>query len=451
MGTMIEQNTIGQIDEGARYGRARGLFAIWFSTNMTLLTVVTGTLGPAVYHLSFALSLLAVCAGNLVGGVLMALHAAQGPALGVPQMIQSRGQFGSIGSIPIVVMVIIMYIGFVASNFVVGADALHYVMPSMGQQWGVLLMAALAFIPCVIGYRVFHIFSTPLACIATVAVVLCALLGVHQIGIAPLLSLSGSFSHVFQVFSLSVLWQISYAPYVSDSSRYLPARPETYSKTFWACYGGSVIGSVLAMGVGALLASAMPHVEVVAAIGRLCGSLGAMVVLALTLSIALASAMDMYCSTLSTITLAQNMFQKWIPQGKERIGVSLATLLCALGMALFMSKSFLGFYSSLLDVLMAVLVPWTAINLLDFYWLRRGSYKVADFFRADGGIYGRVNISALVSYGVGLACEMPFLDLTFFHGWWAGRWVSFDISWLLGLVGSACGYVVLSKVFFKFF
>lgn len=445
MGMMIEQHTIGQIDEGSRYGRARGLFAIWFSTNMTLLTVVTGTLGPAVYHLSFALSVLAVCAGNLLGGVLMALHAAQGPALGVPQMIQSRGQFGSLGSIPIVMMVIVMYIGFVASNFVVGADALHYAVPAIGAQWGVALMAALSFIPCIIGYRVFHICSTPLAFIATGAVLLCVLLGVYQAGVSPLLSVSGSFSQFFQVFSLSVLWQISYAPYVSDSSRYLPAVPETYKKTFWACYGGSVSGSVLAMGLGALLAATMPHMQVVSAVGQLCGPMGGLIVLALTLSIALASAMDLYCSTLSTITLVQNVFQAWIPKGKERVAVSLATLLFSLGIALFMSKSFLGLYSSLLDVLMAVLVPWTSINLLDFYWLRRGAYDVASFFRADGGIYGRINAAALVSYGVGLLCEMPFLDLTFFHGFWAGRWVSFDISWLLALVGSSVTYVCLAK------
>ncbi|GBR48580.1 purine-cytosine permease family protein [Neokomagataea thailandica] len=444
---MIEQSTIGQIDEGARYGRARDLFAIWFGTNMTLLTVVTGTLGPVVYHLSFALSVLAVCAGNLVGGVFMALHAAQGPALGVPQMIQSRGQFGSIGSIPIVLMVIIMYIGFVASNFVVGAGAVHYVMPSLQEWWAVVLMAVLAFIPCVIGYRVFHIFSAPLAVIATGAVAFCALQGVHQVGIAPLFKLSGNFSQFFQVFSLSVLWQIAYAPYVSDSSRYLPALPATYKKTFWACYSGSVAGSVLAMGLGSLLASMMPNMQAVSAIGHLCGALGGVVVLALTVSIALASAMDMYCSTLSTITLIQNVVPKWIPRGKARVLISLITLILALFMALFLSKSFLGFYASLLDVLMAVLVPWTAINLLDFYWLHRGKYNVADFFRADGGIYGRVNVVALMSYGVGLACEMPFLDVTFFHGFLAGRWVPFDISWGLALFGAAATYLCLARRF----
>jgi purine-cytosine permease-like protein len=36
---------------------------------------------------------------NLVGGVLMTLHSAQGPQMGIAQMIQSRAQPGSLGAL----------------------------------------------------------------------------------------------------------------------------------------------------------------------------------------------------------------------------------------------------------------------------------------------------------------------------------------------------------------
>ena len=36
-------------------------------------------------------------------------------------------------------------------------------------------------------------------------------------------------------------------------------------------------------------------------------------------------------------------------------------------------------------------MPWTAVNLVDFYLVGHGDYAVDDFFRADGGRYGRVN------------------------------------------------------------
>ncbi len=46
----------------------------------------------------------------------MALHSAQGPRLGVPQMVQTKGQFGSYGSVLVVSIVVLMYIGFTASS-----------------------------------------------------------------------------------------------------------------------------------------------------------------------------------------------------------------------------------------------------------------------------------------------------------------------------------------------
>ena len=40
----------------------------------------------------------------------MALHSAQGPQMGIPQMIQSRGQFGSYGALIVVVIAAVMYL-----------------------------------------------------------------------------------------------------------------------------------------------------------------------------------------------------------------------------------------------------------------------------------------------------------------------------------------------------
>ena len=48
--------------------------------------------------------------GNLLGGIVMALHSAQGPRLGLPQMISSRAQFGVIGAVVPLVLVVLMYL-----------------------------------------------------------------------------------------------------------------------------------------------------------------------------------------------------------------------------------------------------------------------------------------------------------------------------------------------------
>ncbi len=106
-------------------GARADLFTVWFGSNIMILTIVTGALATVRFQLSLAAAILAILVGNLVGGVFMALHAAQGPQLGVPQMVQSRGQFGSFGAMFVVALVVVMYLGFVASNLVLGGQSLH--------------------------------------------------------------------------------------------------------------------------------------------------------------------------------------------------------------------------------------------------------------------------------------------------------------------------------------
>src|SRR6202020_3191894 len=89
-----------------------------------LLTIVTGGLAVTGFALPFLWAVSALLIGNLVGAVFMALRAAQGPTLGVPQMVQTRGQFGSLGSLLVIGIVIVMYVGFLSSNLVLGGEAL---------------------------------------------------------------------------------------------------------------------------------------------------------------------------------------------------------------------------------------------------------------------------------------------------------------------------------------
>src|SRR6185312_1795726 len=87
----VERRTIEHVPVDERHGRARDLFTVWFGSNVMLLTVITGALAVTVFRLSFCWAVASLLVGNLVGGLMMALHAAQGPTLGVPQMVQTRG------------------------------------------------------------------------------------------------------------------------------------------------------------------------------------------------------------------------------------------------------------------------------------------------------------------------------------------------------------------------
>ena len=83
------------------------LFAIWFGANMHMTTVATGALGT-ILGLPLPWTILALLLGNLFGAVFMALHSAQGPKLGIRQMIRSRAQFGFHGAVLPLILVVLM-------------------------------------------------------------------------------------------------------------------------------------------------------------------------------------------------------------------------------------------------------------------------------------------------------------------------------------------------------
>src|SRR5882757_4090000 len=168
----IEQHTIYQIPIDQRHGRARDLFTIWFGANIHMLTIVTGALASTVFKLPFLSAIGAIVFGNLVGAIFMALHAAQGPRLGVPQMVQTRGQFGSVGAVLVVGIVIVMYVGFLASNIVLAGQSLHSVAPAVSQTAMIVLVAAVTLVATIYGHDLIHAYERALAWLSGCALLL---------------------------------------------------------------------------------------------------------------------------------------------------------------------------------------------------------------------------------------------------------------------------------------
>ena len=102
----------------------------------------------------------------MVGAIFMALHAAQGPTLGVPQMVQTRGQFGSLGSLLVVGIVIVMYVGFLASNLVLCGESLAGVLPGVTETPGIIVVGILSVLAAIYGYDLIHAYTRLMSYVA---------------------------------------------------------------------------------------------------------------------------------------------------------------------------------------------------------------------------------------------------------------------------------------------
>lgn len=255
--TSMESSTIQAIPENQRHGNARDLFTIWFGSNIMLLTMFTGSLAVTVFNLSFFSALMALVLGNLVGAIFVALHSAQGPQLAVPQMIQTRGQFGFYGALLVVGVVVIMYLGFYASNLVVGGEALHTIYQPISKVQGITIIAIGSLVAVIFGYKLIHKYTQILAVLSGL-MLLAAFIRVFSSQYFPQDFFQlGTFSSIgfMGTLSIAALWQLAYAPYVSDYSRYLPKA--TGAKTaFWASYWGCSLGSLISMILGLTVARA---------------------------------------------------------------------------------------------------------------------------------------------------------------------------------------------------
>lgn len=358
-------------------------------------------------------------------------------------MLQTRAQFGSYGSL--LVVVIVMYTGFFASNAVLGGQAVANLFSGLSVNLGIVVTAVISVVTAVVGYRLIHRLTAVMSIVSGITLVL-AFIWVLEVNGMPAGSLSaeGTTATGFMAtVSLAALWQIAYAPYVSDCTRYMP--PETGARgASWGTWTGCVAGSLLSMILGAPIGAAAPDADTVTGLTSLTRGIGTLVIAAFGIGITANNAMNMYCGALSTLTVGQTLVPRWVPRARSRAVVTISLTVVSLTLAILGKDNFLVNYANFL-LLLAVLIPWTAINLVDYHLVRHGDYDIDSMFRSDGGVYGRVNGVAVVCYVVGIAIQVPFLSSALYTGPLATALGGVDVSWIVGLLVVSLLHLVLMR------
>jgi NCS1 family nucleobase:cation symporter-1 len=130
------------------------------------------------------------------------------------------------------------------------------------------------------------------------------------------------------------------------------------------------------------------------------------------------------------------------------VGKRLASLAVAFvascAIALSSSANFMGRFEDYLALLLYLFTPWTAINLVDFYVVRKGHYSIREIFN-PAGMYGRWNWRGLIAYLGGFVAMIPFFSTGMYTGAVAQALGGADIAMLIGLPVSAGIYLLLCR------
>jgi purine-cytosine permease-like protein len=446
---LIERRSIDYVRLASRHGRVWHLWPVWFSGDAHLATLAVGVLGITLGG-NLLWTVVAVVLGNAVGTFFMAFHSTQGPQLGLPQMIQSRPQFGYTGALLVWAVALIAYVGYNAFNQVLAAQALHQLTPAISatSPRAIIVFAVVAVSLAAVGYDQIHRAQRGFAYL------MIAILAVFSLGGLATLRFSATqwdisgfrvVPFLAQLFA-AASYQLSWSIYVSDYSRYLP-RDVGVRESFWWTYLGAFIGGAWMMLVGTVAAALAPQLDVAAAMEHAADAVipgfGRVLIGGALLGLVTITSLNFYGASLTLLSVADTVRPLRCTAAKR-----LASLGVALGastlLALNASGNFVTRFQDYLALLLYLFTPWTAINLVDFYLVRKGHYSIREIFNSRG-MYGHWNWRGLTAYLAGFAAMIPFFSTGIYSGPVARALGGADVAMLVGLPVAAGVYLLTCR------
>jgi len=440
----IEVHSIDVVPADERHGTLASQARFWFLGNFNFATIPIGFIGPSL-GLSFGWTVLAEAIGILIGTLFQAFHASQGAELGLPQMIQSRAQFGYRGVVVPLCASFFTFVGFNIVNTILIAQGI-YAIAGWNQIFAALAASVLGGALAIWGHDWLHkVFS--LMFWASVPLFAILTLGVASGAVISPARAAGSFNAVgfFTQLAAGASYNITYAVFVSDYTRYLPTSTGR-ARIITTVFLSSSLSAIWLIGLGAWLAVHIGATDALADLVRagssMAGPLGLVLAIVSIAALVAVIGMNSYSAMLTVLT-AIDALHPLRPTRASR-AVTIAAVICiSAAAATGFGGDVIATLNNYFVIMLYLLVPWTAVNLTDYFFVRKGRYAIADLFKPDG-IYGAWSSKGLIAYFGGFAASIPFCVMPgLFTGPAAQALGGVDIGWLVGLIVAVSLYVML--------
>lgn len=446
----IETHSIDWIPENERHGRLWHQPIFWFLGDFQFVTISLGFIGPSM-GLSIWWTFVAGAIGIAIGTCFMALHGSQGPKLGLPQLIQSRAQFGYRG---VVVPLFVTLFTYIALNVIGQISIAQGLAQGYGwsEIWVEIGTSVLAGGLAIFGHDWLHrafqailYVTLPLTAIITI--------GILTESAAGKIHLSAHYGFSWAAFMVvlgaALAYNVSYAVYVSDYSRYLPRSTKSRS-VILSVFLGAAASPIWLIGLGAWLAvrlgATSALVGLIDAGNNMVPHLGTVTGLLSVVALIAVTGMNGYGASLTILT-GVDCFRSVRPTLSVRVGAVLVSVLIWFIIGATISGSAVNAFNTALTLMLYLLIPWSATNLVDYFFVRKGHYAITDLFSTTG-IYGMWNWRGLTAFAAGFIAEIPFMVLSSplnYTGPFAKALSGVDISWIAGIVVTVVVYWILSR------
>jgi nucleobase:cation symporter-1, NCS1 family len=388
--TKVETLGIEHVPPEKRHGSAGRMFTLWFAANLTIADYVIGVLATTYFGMSFLQSIPVLILGNILGGLVLGLSAAMGPELGFPQMLSSRSSFGRRGNYPLGGLNWISTVGWFTVNTILGTLAIQALDSSANYYATAALLVAVQVLIGVFGHDLIQVFEKYMSIVLGILFLIVFILAFPQLGKVVNLGSSSatSFGIVGAVLATTFSYIMSWSPYASDYSRYLPEKTSKLRVTAYALTGGA-LASFAVEALGALVGAITGSNDYFNALRTFSGNIGIVVLIGLVLGALAANSLNIYTNSLSALVLDIKT-KRWI--------TVVAGGAIGLALAFVGGSNFSANFENFLLVLDYWITPWLAIILVDFFVLHRTSAQSTESARDwDFGAIGIYALSVLAS------------------------------------------------------
>ena len=302
-----------------------------------------------------------------------------------------------------------------------------------------LAAAALVLVDVVIamwGHDLIHSFERLMSVVLAIMFAAVTVIAFDRIGTnlaAYQATVSFSLSFWALVVAAVFSYLMSWSPYASDYSRYLPETTSKWRLVAYTTAGGAIASAWTEVaGFLVFLGANNPQLNAIAALGAVSGGYAVLALLTVVLGAVAADALNLYTNSLSALVLYKKA---------GRIPTILAAGVVGFVLAVLASSNFGTFYQDFLLTLDYWITPWIGVMLAAFFVrrVRAGVEGAAGFL-----------LTGLGAYLIGLLVSVPFMNLSPDGLGYVGPVASViggaDVSYFVAFAAALVAYVGLSRM-----
>ena len=440
----LELNSINQISDHERRGKASDLFWPWCGANVSVLAISYGAFFLG-FGINFWQATLAAVIGTVLSFLLVGISSLAGKKHSVPTMIRSRAIFGVKGNLLPGFLSYLVFVGWETVLVSIATLATGTIFERIGSldrsaalSLGFLTAVSLTIAGGVLGHKVIMQMQKWITLVTLIATAIYMALTLNEIDWELISATDGGTlagfigAVIFGVTGIGLGWVNAAADY----SRYLPRNVKSASVVGWTVFGASLAPIIMVTYGAALAGSSQQLYEAVAVdpVGAITNVLPTWFLLFFALIAILGliggAILDLYSSGLTLVSLG-------VPIKRYHAALlDAAIMLMGTIYIVWISENFLLPFQGFLITIGVPLAAWSAIFAADVIF--RKELDESDLYNSFGryrgfnkGAIALMAISTFVGYG--------FVTNTF------ASWLNWQ-GYLMSLIGGKDGQWAYSNV-----